>query len=213
MRLRTIATALFALASVFPCLAPKATQAAEPLDLGTKRELFVDDYLIDKLEGTELALGKPKDEGIVFHFNKPWEGQYSGYAVVMKVADDDYRLYYRGSPRLLERHKLEQQTCVAVSKDGIHWERPNLGLHEVHGTKDNNVIITEHNFTHNFAPFLDKPGTPKSERFKAVAGERFTGLVVFSSADGIHWKKMFRVNSSIRSTLFSGPRPRSATSS
>ena len=43
----------------------------------------------------------------------------------------------------------------------------------------------------SFAPFIDKPGTPKSERFKAVGGQRHTGLVIFSSEDGIHWKKMF----------------------
>jgi len=166
---------------------------AETLDVGSNRELFVDYYLIDQLDGAELALGQPHDEGVVFRFDKSWEGQYSGYAVVVKVAADDYRLYYRGAPRLIEEHKLEQRTCVALSKDSIHWKRPSLGLYEVHGTKDNNVILSEDDklFTHNFAPFLDKSGTPQSERFKAVAGERFTGLVIFSSADGFHWKKMF----------------------
>jgi len=164
---------------------------SETLDIGSKRELFVDHYLIDQLNGVELVLCEPKDEGVVFAFDKPWEGQYSGYAVVLKVADDDYRLYYRGAPQLVERHKLEQYSCVALSSDGIHWERPDLGLFEVHGTKNNNVIVDEHDFTHNFAPFIDKPGTDKSARFKAVAGERFTGLVMFSSEDGIHWKKMF----------------------
>jgi len=166
---------------------------AETLDVGSNRELFVDYYLIDQLDGAELALGQPHDEGVVFRFDKSWEGQYSGYAVVVKVAADDYRLYYRGAPRLIEEHKLEQRTCVALSKDSIHWKRPSLGLYEVHGTKDNNVILSDDDklFTHNFAPFLDKPGTASTERFKAVAGERFTGLAVFSSADGIHWEKMF----------------------
>jgi len=166
---------------------------AETLNVGSRRELFVDYYLIDQLDGAKLAIGQPKDEGIAFQFDKPWEGQYSGYASVLKVADDDYRLYYRGAPRLITEHAFEQRTCVAVSEDGIHWKRPNLGLYEVHGTKDNNVILSEDDklFTHNFAPFLDKSGTPQSERFKAAAGERFTGLVIFSSEDGIHWKKMF----------------------
>jgi len=191
MKSRTILTVILALAPIFACVTPRCVRAAEPLDLGTKREIFVDDYLIDKLEGTRLVMGQAKDEGVAILFDQPWEGPYSDYASVMKVADDDYRMYYRGAPRLVERHKMEQYTCVALSKDGINWERPNLGLHEIHGTKENNVILTEHEYTHNFAPFVDKPGTPKSERFKAVAGERFTGLVAFSSEDGIHWKKMF----------------------
>ena len=191
MNPRTILTVILALAPIFACVAESNSKAAEALDLGSKRELFVDNYLIDKLEGARLVMGQPKDEGVAFAFDKPWEGKYSGYAVVLKVADGDYRMYYRGAPRLIGSHELEQYTCVANSKDGIRWERPNLGLYEIRGTKDNNVILTEKEFTHNFAPFVDKPGTPKAERFKAVAGERFTGLVMFSSEDGIHWKKMF----------------------
>ena len=168
------------------------SRAAEPLNLGSRRELFVDDYLIDTLAGAALVLADPKDEGLVFQFDRPWEGQYSGYAVLLKVIADDYRLYYRGAPRLLPSRDLQQQTCMATSKDGIRWERPNLGLYEVSGTKDNTVILTEHLFCHNFAPFLDKEGTPKSERFKAVTGDnKLGGLVVFASEDGIHWKTLF----------------------
>ena len=164
------------------------------IELGTRRELFVDDYLIDQLEGLELVLGQPRDEGVVFAYDQAWEGRYSGYGVFMKLANDEYRYYYRGSPRIIDTPRgkdVEKQTCIAFSTDGISWQRPVLGLHEVYGSTDNNVILKEDFFTHNFAPFLDKPGTPAEERFKAIAGERFSGLVVFSSADGIHWQKMF----------------------
>ena len=167
-----------------------AALGTEVLELGNTRQLFVDDYLIDKLDSAELVLAEPKDEGVAFHFEEPWEGKYSGYATFMKVGPADYRVYYRGSPRLLAANGLEQRTCVATSKDGIHWERPHLGLHEVLGTKNNNVILTD--YCHNFAPFLDKEGTSQSERFKAVAGDnKVGGLVAFSSEDGIHWKAMY----------------------
>jgi hypothetical protein len=28
--------------------------------------------------------------------------------------------------------------CYAVSEDGLHWEKPNLGLVEYNGSKENN---------------------------------------------------------------------------
>ena len=164
------------------------------IELGQRRELFVDYFLIDKLEGLELRMGQPKNNGVVFPYDRPWEGIYSGYGVMMKLADDEFRYYYRGSPRLIDTthgKDVEKQTCIAFSNDGIHWERPWLREIEVHDTKDNNVFFKDDFLSHNFAPFLDKPGTPATARFKAIAGERFTGLVVFSSEDGIHWKKMF----------------------
>jgi hypothetical protein len=39
------------------------TCSAQILDLGSRRELFVDHYLIDKMEGAELRLQVPQDRG------------------------------------------------------------------------------------------------------------------------------------------------------
>ena len=193
MNQQTTLTFILALAPMFVCVAPINTKAAEPLIIGSKRELFVDNYLIDKLDGTRLVMGQPKEEGVVFKYDKPWEGRYSGYGVFIKVADGDFRYYYRGSPCLVPGPtEIERQTCVAYSKDGIIWERPNIGKFELYGSKNNNVILMDGTGSHNFAPFLDaRPGVPKNERFKALAGERFEGLYIYSSPDGLNWKKMF----------------------
>ena len=60
-------------------------------------------------------------------------------------------------------------TCYAESRDGRHWIKPKLGLHQVAGSKDNNILLAEPGITHNFSPFLDsRPGVPRTERFKAV---------------------------------------------
>ena len=115
-----------------------------PIELGTRRELFVDHFLIDKLEGLELQMGQPKDEGVVFRYDQPWEGIYSGYGVMMKLAEGDFRYYYRGSPRIIDTPRgkdVEKQNCIAFSKDGIHWERPRLDRHEVYGIRENNVFF------------------------------------------------------------------------
>ena len=98
-------------------------------------------------------------------------------------------MYYRGSR---VEPGTAQFTCYAESPDGISWKRPNLGLFEVEGTRDNNVILTPEvaPVTHNFCPFIDKnPDAPTSERFKAVGGGG-SGLYPFVSADGIRWRKL-----------------------
>ena len=39
-------------------------------------------------------------------------------------------------------------TCYAESTDGIHWEKPDLGLYEVMGTKKNNVVLAYKDMSH-----------------------------------------------------------------
>ena len=36
---------------------------------------------------------------------------------------------------------LTDVTCYAESPDGIHWVKPNLGLYEVMGSRENNVVL------------------------------------------------------------------------
>ncbi len=167
-----------------------ATLGAQPIDIGSRRELFVDRFLIDKLVNARLDLQRPREMGPVHKFDKPWEGAFSGYSTLIKDGNL-YRLYYRGIPTSGSDGRTGEVTCYAESRDGIHWTRPNLGLHEVHGTKQNNVILATPPFTHNFAPFLDtRPGVPASERFKAIGGTGKSGLAAFASADGIRWRKL-----------------------
>ena len=100
--------------------------AAEPVKLETRRELFVDDYLVESLRDTRLVLHHPEPREIVLRFDRPWEGLYSGYETVLKDGDL-YRFYYRGMPEA--RHDLDTEvTCVMESRDGIHWSRPQLKI-------------------------------------------------------------------------------------
>ncbi len=164
---------------------------SKPLNLSSDRELFVDYYLIDKMDNTRLVLHHPHDEGPVLKFDKPWEGAFCGYVTVIKDGSL-YRLYYRGLPSA--KHEVGEGvvTCYAESHDGIHWTKPNLGLFEVHGTRKNNVILAGEKYaTHNFCPFLDsRPGVPPSQRYKALGGLSESGLLAFVSPDGIHWKRL-----------------------
>ena len=168
-----------------------AALAADPIDLGSRRELFVDGYLIEKLERAELRLQTPRDEGVAFALDKPWEGPFSAYTTIL-YDGEKYRAYYRGSPAARGDGSSRESTCYAESVDGKTWTKPGLGLFEVDGTKENNVILAgQPPFSHNFCPMIDRrEGVPAGERFKALAGSRSTGLVAWRSADGIRWKKL-----------------------
>ncbi len=172
---------------------PESGRAGEidALDIGSQRELFVDYYLIDQLDKIRLVLNRPRDEGIVLRFDSPWEGAFCGYCTVIHDGPL-YRLYYRGLPSAGADSNRKQVTCYAESKDGIHWRKPNLGLFTVQGRKDNNVVLADAaSATHNFSPMLDtRPGVPPAERYKAIGGTMVSGLIAWTSPDGIHWKKL-----------------------
>lgn len=169
----------------------RGDEPAKPIELGSRRELFVDKHLIDKLDGVSLRLEQPRDEGVALKFDKPWEGGFAGYCTVIRDGGE-FRAYYRGNPTAGKDGSNTEVTCVAFSKDGAAWTKPELGLFEVNGTKANNVVLANAApFSHNFCPMLDsRPGVPKAERYKALAGIGKTGLFAFVSEDGLSWKKL-----------------------
>lgn len=155
------------------------------LDIGSRVELFVDDWLIDRIKNLNLKLHSPVPKEIAIRFDAPWEGKCSAYVTVMKDGNR-YRMYYRGGPAFRQGEGKEF-TCYAESKDGVNWTKPPLGMYEFNGSKDNNIVWAGFG-THNFAPFKDaNPSALESEKYKAVAGGP---LFALSSPDGIHWKKM-----------------------
>ena len=171
--------------------------SAEITVVGSRLELFVDDRLIDRLEGVRMVLHRPRQRRVVFTFDAPWEGEMSAYPTVLKDGDE-YRLYYRGGGEL-----SREQACMAVSRDGLHWTRPELGLFEFEGSSRNNIIFMPetkaYREAHNFAPFVDtNPDVVPQERYKAVAlgrlyepdGTASRVLHILASPDGIHWKHL-----------------------
>lgn len=168
-------------------------RAAEPIDIGSRRELFVDRLLIDTLANATLQLHHPLYAGVALRREFPWEGTFVfGYMTVIKDGNR-YRMYYRTSPGRAEADgTANEMTCCAESSDGVHWTKPMLGIYEVLGTKKNNVVLAKTPpCTHNFAPFLDaRPGVVPEQRYKALGGVTPHGLTAFVSADGLRWKKL-----------------------
>ena len=185
---------------------PAEADSTSPLKIGSRLELFVDDYVIESMDGVRLRLQTPQPAGIVMNHDKPWEGTTSAFHTVFQDGDL-FRMYYRGSshagytiqslmkPGEKPIPEHEQVACYAESRDGIHWTRPSLGLIEFEGSKDNNIVWSGSRAgAHNFSPFKDgNPDAPDSQRYKAVGSGYIGGkpvLLGFVSPDGIHWSKV-----------------------
>ena len=163
------------------------------IDIGSSLELFVDDHLIERLSGAELRLHRPEPQNVMLRFDAPWEGNTCGYVTVFQDGDI-YRMYYRGSGHNYVDAQAEyhqQYYCYAESRDGIEWRKPSLGLFEFEGSTDNNIVLDEEPFTHNFTPFKDaNPDCRPEEVYKGVGGDKELGLIAYKSPDGILWTKM-----------------------
>ena len=73
------------LVSFGPVLA--GADSASPVQVGSRLELFVDEYLIESMDGVRLQLQKPLPAGTVMKHDKPWEGTTSAYHTVFQDGD------------------------------------------------------------------------------------------------------------------------------
>ena len=147
-------------------------------EIGCRRELFVDNYLIEKLTDASLRLHHPQPAEPAISFKKG-EAGFGGYPIVLKE-DDAYRMYYRGAWGGGESSPDHTEvTLYAESPDGINWHKPDLDLYDIANLRPINAVIPNDphlQTAHNFTPFLDtRPGIPASERYKALAGS-FVGI-------------------------------------
>ena len=164
-----------------------------PIDIGSRRELLVDDHLIEATAGgTALRLHHPVPRELVLRHEEPWEGTGSGYHTVFRDGDV-YRMVYRGwhlevAGTTLKTDRHAPVVCTAESDDGVHWRKPELGIVEFNGSKRNN-IIWQGVGSHNFSPFKGaNPDCPSEARYKALGGLKHEGgAFAFASADGLHW--------------------------
>ncbi len=170
-----------------------------PIDLGSRRELLVDDFLIDRMEGAELRLQHPTPAETVMVFDRPWEGSGCGYVSVFED-EGRFRMYYKawhlavaadGARGASDATSLT--ICYAESADGIHWERPEVSLFEHDGSTANNIVFVGAG-SHGFAAFKDpNPDAPAEARYKAFGHGMHDGKRVVwahQSVDGIHWSRM-----------------------
>lgn len=154
------------------------------VDIGPECQLFLDDLLIDSLENAARFVHQPRKlaENPVFEMEKPWEGQRFLYCDVVKDRDKGtYNLWYSIYPEV-----NNPGLCYAVSEDGIHFERPELGLVEFNGSTANNLLALPAGFAHDMTVAKDEREQDPARRYK-MAYYYAGGVGMAWSPDGLRW--------------------------
>lgn len=150
-----------------PLLFPGNRAPAGVIDLGSRRHLFLDDVLVAEREGITFTAHPAR---IAERVLDPGDGWIS----VAEGADGLIKLYTLGP---------DAAPLVYTSRDGVHFEAPDLGRGDFHGFR--NVLTTDPATVG--ATILD-PNGPPAERWKMVTGLRGRGgLFVYTSPDGLHF--------------------------
>ncbi|HMC67429.1 MAG TPA: hypothetical protein VKI65_21015 [Gemmataceae bacterium] len=156
-----------------------------PIDVG--RQLFVDDFLIESssLKRTHHRT-KYHPATPVLKPDKPWEmtgrdpcAMVFSDGVWYNPQDKLFKMWYMGG--------IVRTTCYATSKDGIHWEKPELDVVVRDGKRTN---IVQEGFRDSVTVWLDQEEKDPSRRYKLFRSHRQKkqwGLSLYFSADGIHW--------------------------
>src|SRR5262245_61992874 len=192
--------------------------AAPVLQLRPGRQLFVDDFLVEsttlsrtfhrpaKHPANPVLTPQTRLESNLDHADPAWRAASGACpfddGVFFDPADGLFKMWYSAGHRYA--------TALAVSHDGIHWERPRLDV--VPGT--NSVSGYQADFSRDsFSPWLDHAATNPKERFKAFLFARSQrdgdGGWLYTSPDGVHWQQRARVSAAVgdnTSLFFNGLR-------
>lgn len=161
--------------------------------VGRDVQLLLDNHVVDDVwmvrRSPELPLKCRKNPVLIS--GPPMEGcTVVAQSVLYDDEDKLFKMWYTISDSVAPPPGIRRVTrpAYAVSEDGVHWEKPNLGLVEWKGSKDNNLLLE------NGVPSVIKdPADPDpSRRYKMLAKHsRSVGGRVFAyfSPDGIHWTR------------------------
>lgn len=138
----------------------------EKVDKQSNKYLLIDSNLIQSSENVKLEMGRiKKDErNPLFSEEKPWEVRLDNLDanIIYDTEEKIFKCWYTSfiidertstTPMFLQNstnnywsvkpNGRESGVCYAISKDGIKWEKPNLGIIEFNGSKNNNILVRE----------------------------------------------------------------------
>jgi len=181
-----------------------------------KKQLFIDDQLVAHTDGVEWKVNPPRKAEAVITPIREKEGPRLSPKSILKVCDEYWMYYTLYAPvEWLERdwkgevpNYIRKMTCLAKSRDGIHWIQINAGLFDIGNGKDNAIVMP---VTHGTI-FID-PHKTRGSRFWFIGnitenpwwseskgafyklfdetGEKVGGAMwLCHSKDGVHWKRI-----------------------
>ena len=178
--------------------------SAEAVKITDAAQLFVDLSRVEKLENVKQVFHSAQKHSAnpVLRKQKPWETLYGTWGTVLYDEDEKvFKVWYGGKGRSTEINKPGFQRtrnvlCYATSPDGVHWHRPELGMHTVSGTKKNNVVVGDehHQGMDHWESVLKDPAERNPlRRYKAIGWSSFdwsgplSGIYTMTSPDGLRW--------------------------
>ena len=173
------------------------------INIASDKQLFADNYLIESLKDARQVMNPARklENNPILWPEKPWEGDYLGVSDVwFDHADQVFKMFYRPATHrayLTPDGTLAAEAptdddpitaCLALSDDGINWERPELGLVEYKGSKKNN-LLPEDAFMPYF--FQDLHEEDPRKRYKGLirTGSTTTTMTfdLYYSPDSLNW--------------------------
>lgn len=155
-----------------------------PIEIGARKQVFLDGFFMAASEGVRLTLHTPYRDGrVLIAPDRAWEEKIGVYSSVLKE-DGKVRVWYDARRGPKDR---EVRVAYAESEDGLHFRKPELGLHEVDGSTANNIVLPESRIA-GAAVWKDPHAAP-AHRYKTQTKVYPSGrLAMHSSPDGIHWQ-------------------------
>jgi len=195
-------------------------------DLYRTKVLLIDDASLLEVHNLQRKVNQAvKHPEPVLKHDAPWDQDNERFSYANIVYDRDEKLfkmwYFVWRSESQEAGVIVDggnKLAYATSTDGIHWERPELGLLEVNGSKKNNYVIPEMSIYGGSV--IDDPSDIPARRYKmifSILGREVrwanfhVPLCLAYSADGLHWDQPTHVNPVIRGisdaefTLFYDP--------
>ncbi len=179
-----------------------AAASAKVFPAGDRLHLMADPELIGELSGAELRLGVPVEREVILRSDRPWEGR-ALYISSTYQHEGVHHMLYRGHNTASGGESArDYYLCLATSRDGISWEKPEIGVVKFAGGRPNNIVGFENGtpLTFCFTFYDPRPETPSDERVKAIfmrdgdrrAGGQGRGLraQILGSADGRVWREL-----------------------
>jgi hypothetical protein len=167
-------------------------------------QLFVDLDHVETLDNVRQVFhpAEKHPDNPVLRKVKPWENDHGTWGSVLYDQEEKiFKAWYGGKSGRQKEYRPGSLSecnvlCYATSRDGVHWDRPELGLHEVMGTRQNNVVVGDdhHNGLGHWESTLKDPmETDPRRRYKALGWSSYdwdgplSGIYSMTSPDGLHW--------------------------
>jgi hypothetical protein len=162
------------------------------------KQLFIGHlHIVERMGGVRQVLNQPKKYkgNPLIEGDKPWEhweAELFGGSVRYDDEEKKFKMWYNSHDERPNPGHPPHIICYATSKDGIHWETPELGVIEYEGNKKNNIVFMGELYALNSNVIKDPLDIDPNRRYKMIyvdwgRGRRGYGLYAAFSPDGIHW--------------------------